>query len=52
MDLKLEILIILALVVFLIVWIFLKRNAKDKKELEQELNAKELKPDKHDDEHI
>jgi hypothetical protein len=52
MDLNLEIIVALGLVVFLLVFVVIKRNAKDKKELEQELNAKELKPDKHDDEHI
>jgi hypothetical protein len=37
----------IALIVFVI-----KRNLKDQKDLENELNERELKPNKHDEEHI
>lgn len=52
MDLKIDVLVILALVVFILIFIIIKRNKKDQKHLEEELNARELKPDKHDEEHI
>lgn len=34
------------------VYFIVKRNRKDQKNLEKELNQKELKPDKHSDERI
>ncbi len=52
MNIKVDILVILALVVFVLVFIVIKRNKKDRKDLEKELNARELKSDKHDEEHI
>jgi preprotein translocase subunit YajC len=47
------ILIAVAIVAILgFVYFIIKRNKKDQKELEKELNQKELKPEKHDSEHI
>ena len=40
--------IIIAVLGFL--YFIIKRNRKDQKELEQELNQKEIKPDQHDGE--
>lgn len=51
-DLNVDILIVLALVFFLIIWFVIKRNRKDRKDLERELNANEMKAEKHDEEHI
>jgi len=51
-ELNMVVLVALALVIFLIVWFTINRNKKDKKELEDELNAKEMKAEKHDEEHI
>lgn len=39
--------VILAFVIFVI-----KRNRKDQKDLEKELNQRETKPSKHDEDHI
>ncbi len=39
------------LAIVLIVFV-IKRNIKDQKDLENELNERELKPDKHDKERI
>jgi len=38
--------IVVAILAFL--YFIIKRNRKDQKELEQELNQKEIKPDQHD----
>jgi preprotein translocase subunit YajC len=43
-------LILLAAIVF-IVW-FIKRNRKDKKEFEEEINRKELPPEQHDEDQV
>ena len=42
--------VIVAIIAF--VYFIIKRNRKDLKELEKELNQKEIMPDKHDDNHI
>ncbi|MBB2144796.1 hypothetical protein GM921_04830 [Pedobacter sp. LMG 31464] len=42
--------VIVAVLAF--VYFIVKRNKKDQKELEDELNQKEITPDKHDDEHV
>jgi len=39
--------LVIALILFLI-----RRNRKDQKKLERELNQSELKPEKHDKDHI
>ena len=39
--------LVIALILFLI-----RRNRKDQKKLEQELNESELKPEKHDKDHL
>lgn len=47
------ILITVAIVAILgFVYFVIKRNRKDQKELEKELNQKELKPEKHSSDHI
>jgi preprotein translocase subunit YajC len=47
------ILIAVAIVAILgFVYFIIKRNQKDQKDLEKELNQKELKPDKHSDERV
>ncbi|HTM98825.1 MAG TPA: FeoB-associated Cys-rich membrane protein [Pedobacter sp.] len=43
-------LLIVAILAF--VYFIIKRNRKDQKSLEKELNQREVKPEKHDDEHI
>ena len=44
------VLVLLAAILF-ILW-FIKRNRKDKKEFEKEINQKELTPEKHDEDRI
>lgn len=51
-ELNMVVLVALALAIFLIVWFTINRNKKEKKALKDELNAKELKAEKHDEEHI
>ncbi len=47
------ILIAVAIVAVLaFVYFVIKRNRKDQKDLEKQLNQKELKPDKHTGDHI
>jgi len=43
-------LLIVAILAF--VYFIIKRNRKDQKSLEKDLNQREVKPEKHDDEHI
>ncbi len=43
-------LVIVAILAF--VYFIIKRNRKDQKDLEEELNQKEIKPEKHDEEKI
>lgn len=52
MNVNVDVLVILGLVVFILVWVVIRRNKKDQKEMEKELNAREMKPEKHDEEHI
>ncbi|MFA6277195.1 MAG: hypothetical protein WC622_10630 [Pedobacter sp.] len=47
--------IIIAIVIVAVlafVYFIIKRNKKDQKELENELNQREIKPNKHDEEHV
>jgi preprotein translocase subunit YajC len=51
---KVNIVIIALIVVAILAFVYfiIKRNKKDQKSLERELNEKEIKPSAHDDEHI
>ena len=42
----------LVIAILAFVYFVIKRNKKDQKNLEDELNQKEIKADKHDEEHI
>jgi uncharacterized membrane protein YiaA len=43
--------LVLIAVVALIIYL-IRRNRKDEKQFEKDFNRSELKPDKHDDEHL
>jgi preprotein translocase subunit YajC len=43
-------LLVVAILAF--VYFIIKRNRKDQKSLEKDLNQREIKPEKHDDEHV
>lgn len=43
-------LLVVAILAF--VYFIIKRNRKDQKSLEKDLNQREVKPEKHDEEHI
>ena len=51
---KVNIVIIALIVVAILAFVYfiIKRNKKDLKSLERELNEKEIKPETHDEEHI
>ncbi|SFH26202.1 FeoB-associated Cys-rich membrane protein [Pedobacter insulae] len=43
-------LLVVAILAF--VYFIIRRNRKDQKSLEKELNQREMKPEKHEDEHV
>lgn len=51
---KINVVIIAIVIVAILgfVYFIVKRNKKDQKELENELNQKEITPEKHDGEHV
>ncbi|MCY1536797.1 hypothetical protein D9M68_722680 [compost metagenome] len=52
MDISIAIAGILIVLIIPFVYFIIKRNRKDQRELEEELNKREMKPDKHDGDHI
>ena len=52
MEVNSTVIAVLVIAILAFVYFVIKRNKKDQKNLEEELNQKEIKPDKHDDEHI
>lgn len=52
MDISIVIVGILIVLIIPFVYFIIKRNRKDQRELEEELNEREMKPDKHDGDHI
>ena len=52
MEVNRTVIAVLVIVILAFVYFIIKRNKKDQKNLEEELNQKEIKPDKHDEEHI
>ncbi len=52
MEINVVVIAIIIVAVFGFVYFIVKRNKKDLKDLEKELNEKELQPKKHDENHI
>ncbi|MBC7616354.1 MAG: hypothetical protein H7202_09830 [Pedobacter sp.] len=52
MEVNSTVIAVLVIAILVFVYFVIKRNKKDQKNLEEELNQKEIKPDKHDEEHI
>ncbi|WP_169306840.1 hypothetical protein [Pedobacter polaris] len=52
MKLNIVVIAIIIVAILAFVYFIVKRNRKDQKELENELNQKELTPDKHDENKI
>lgn len=52
MKINTVIIAIAIIAVLAFVYFIIKRNRKDQKELEKELNDREVAPDKHDGEHV
>ena len=52
MEVNSTVIAILVLAILVFVYFIIKRNRKDQKNLQDELNQNEIKPEKHDEEHI
>lgn len=46
------VIVIIVIAVLAFFYFIFKQNKKDQKKLEKELNDQEIKPEKHDEEHI
>jgi len=52
MDLNIAIIAVLIILVIPFVFFIIRRNRKDQRNMEDDFNKQETKPDKHDGEHI
>ena len=52
MEVNKTVIAILIVAILVFVYFIIKRNRKDQKNLQDELNQKEIKPEKHDEENI
>lgn len=52
MEVNRTVIAVLVIAILIFVYFIIKRNKKDRKSLEEELNQNDIKPDKHDEEHI
>ncbi len=52
MKINLVVIAIVIVAVLAFVYFIVKRNRKDQKDLEQELNEREIKPEKHRDQQV
>lgn len=52
MEINIIVIAIIIIATLLFVYFVVKRNRKDLKELEKELNEKDFQPKKHDENHI
>ena len=52
MEVNNTVIVVLIIAILIFVYFIIKRNKKDQKNLEDELNQNDIKPDKHDEEHV
>lgn len=52
MEINIVVIAIIVVAVLVFVYFVIKRNKQDLKDLEKELNEKDIHPKKHDDNHI
>lgn len=52
MDINMAIIGVLIILVIPFIFFVIRRNRKDQRDMEEEMNKREMNPDKHDGDHI